>query len=129
MVPEPLSLLLFQEYYYDADINKSCLVSQVGKEESLCSQANENTNHKTKIMDAKQYIKMWLVCSICMHFNMHLSFPWLNSVGTENIKQLSILNNYRNCFEINFNLFMFLLPNLLVFNGSEMSNQIILLVR
>lgn len=80
-------------------------------------------------MDAKQYIKMWLVCSICMHFNMHLSFPWLNSVGNENIKQLSILNNYRNCFEINFNLFMFLLPNLLVFNGSEMSNQIILLVR
>ena len=65
----------------------------MGKEESLCSQANENTNHKTKIMDAKQYIKMWLVCGICMHFNMHLSFPLLNSVGTENIKQLSILNN------------------------------------
>lgn len=87
-VPEPLSLLLFQ----DAGRNKSCLVSQVGKEETHCSQANENTNHRTKIMNAK-YIKMRLVYSICMHFNMHLSFPLLTSVGADNIKQLSAVNN------------------------------------
>jgi hypothetical protein len=92
-VSEPFGLLLFQEYYYNAGRNKSCLVSQVGEKESLCSQANENTNHKTKIMNAKQYIKMWPVSSICMHFNMHLSFPLLNSVGSENIKQWSKIND------------------------------------
>lgn len=92
-IPDPLSLLLVQEYYEDADRNKSCLVSQLGKEESLCSRANENTNHKTEIMNAKQYIKMWLVCSICMHFNMHLSFSLLNSVGSEYFKQWSTIND------------------------------------
>lgn len=46
-------------------------------------------------------LKLWMqnnilkcVCVWYLHaFNMHLSFPLLNSVGTENIKQLSILNN------------------------------------
>lgn len=59
----------------------------------VLKQMKINTNHKTKIMNAKQYIKMWLACSICMHFNMHLSFPLLRSAGIENIKQLSAINN------------------------------------
>lgn len=63
-------------------------------------------------MNAKRYIKMWLVCCICMHFNTHLSYLLLNLVGTDNFKQLSTVNNSRNCFEIYFNPFMFLLPNL-----------------
>lgn len=78
-------------------------------------------------MNAKQYIKMWLVCrSTCVRFNKHLSFSLQNSGGTENLKQQSTVGDQRNCFEIFFNPFLLLLPNLN--KGFEMPDQIILLV-